>query len=405
MQSVERQELRGFDAYEVTLGDMLRGERATKGKSLLDVQRDLRIKAAYISAIENTDADVFPNPGFIAGYVRSYARYLELDPDEVYQQFCSGSGFGGVNSDLAGVRSKAEGRGKRARAGRPAGRAAMQDEVLKRSRLGSDNVAFDWNALEALSGLGSVAVLAALIAGLGYGGWFVLEELQRVRIAPVEQVPVVGAEATAIPLPEGPAAPGTDGTAAAEPALDIASLYAPQELSLPDFEPRDGPIAELDPERVGIYGAPERVATPAPGNPVANDMPVLPVAALTDADEMIAPLASPREVQVVAQQAAWVRVYLADGTVVFEKILDPGEAYTLPDELDAPLLRAGNSGAVFLLVGGETYGPLGDGPSVVKDVSLQVEAVRTEWPEVAADSAVSEALEEAVLQRSALTAD
>ena len=62
---------KGFDDFEVRLGDMMRGERATLGKSLLDVQRELRIKASYISAIENCDPDAFETPGFIAGYVRS----------------------------------------------------------------------------------------------------------------------------------------------------------------------------------------------------------------------------------------------------------------------------------------------------------------------------------------------
>ena len=38
---------------DVSLGDLLRGQRATLGKSLFDVQRDLRIKAIYIAAIEN----------------------------------------------------------------------------------------------------------------------------------------------------------------------------------------------------------------------------------------------------------------------------------------------------------------------------------------------------------------
>ena len=43
----------GFDDFDVRLGDLMRGERATMGKSLLDVQRDLKIKASYIAAIEN----------------------------------------------------------------------------------------------------------------------------------------------------------------------------------------------------------------------------------------------------------------------------------------------------------------------------------------------------------------
>ena len=60
-------ETKGFDAFDMRLGDMMRGERATMGKSLLDVQRELKIKAAYISAIENADPSAFDTPGFIAG--------------------------------------------------------------------------------------------------------------------------------------------------------------------------------------------------------------------------------------------------------------------------------------------------------------------------------------------------
>ncbi|HGG65003.1 MAG TPA: helix-turn-helix domain-containing protein, partial [Rhodobacteraceae bacterium] len=71
----------GFDAYDLRLGDIMRGERATLGKSLLDVQRELKIKATYVAAIENADPSAFESPSFIAGYVRSYARYLGMDPE------------------------------------------------------------------------------------------------------------------------------------------------------------------------------------------------------------------------------------------------------------------------------------------------------------------------------------
>ena len=88
----------GFDSYTLLLGEELRGERATFGKSLLQVQKDLKIKAAYISAIENCDLDAFPNKGFVAGYVRSYARYLNLNSEEVYERFCRESGFSSYDS-------------------------------------------------------------------------------------------------------------------------------------------------------------------------------------------------------------------------------------------------------------------------------------------------------------------
>ncbi|WP_407943311.1 helix-turn-helix domain-containing protein [Mangrovicoccus ximenensis] len=87
---------KGFDDYELVLGDILRGERATMGKSLLDVQRDIKVKASYIAAIEDGDLSAFETPGFIAGYVRSYGRYLGLDPELVYQAFCEQTGFSHV---------------------------------------------------------------------------------------------------------------------------------------------------------------------------------------------------------------------------------------------------------------------------------------------------------------------
>jgi cytoskeleton protein RodZ len=81
---------KGFDDFELKLGDTLRGERATLGN-------ELKIKAAYISAIENCDPLAFDTPGFVSGYVRSYARYLDLDPDEIFEKFCLESGFATVH--------------------------------------------------------------------------------------------------------------------------------------------------------------------------------------------------------------------------------------------------------------------------------------------------------------------
>ena len=44
-----------YDSFEISLGELLRGERATLGKSCSDVQKDLKIKAIYIKAIESCD--------------------------------------------------------------------------------------------------------------------------------------------------------------------------------------------------------------------------------------------------------------------------------------------------------------------------------------------------------------
>ncbi len=51
------------------------------------------------------------------------------------------------------------------------------------------------------------------------------------------------------------------------------------------------------------------------------------------------------QLEVLAVRPSWVRVQSADGTVLFEKILDAGERYTVPQLEEAPVLRAGNSGS------------------------------------------------------------
>ena len=102
----ETSELKGFDDFDIRLGDVMRGERATLGKSLLDIQRELKIKAAYIAAIENADPSAFETQGFVAGYVRSYARYLGLDPEWAFTRFCRESNFETLDGMASGASVK-----------------------------------------------------------------------------------------------------------------------------------------------------------------------------------------------------------------------------------------------------------------------------------------------------------
>ena len=79
--------------------------------------------------------------------------------------------------------------------------------------------------------------------------------------------------------------------------------------------------------------------------------------------------------ELLAARPAWVRVTLADGTVLLEKIMDAGERFTLPGLEEPPLLRTGNSGAIYFAVNGQTYGPAAPGPQVVKNIALSPEHV------------------------------
>ena len=360
--------LRGFDSFELKLGDIMRGERATMGKSLLDVQRELKIKATYIAAIENSDPTAFETKGFIAGYVRSYARYLELDPDWAFRTFCEESAFEGVGNNM-----EPQKRDKAPAAGSPRPKAKAQPDGL--ASLGGTRISLAPPPERRVLGqiqptaVASLAVLLMLIGGLGYGGWSVLQEIQRVELAPVDQAP--GVVATLNPLD---AAPPTDEVAGlTAPSADaLERLYRPRELDLPVMVARDGPIAALDPDTIGTFVPKTQIAAAPPQRSRAIHHPLdePPAEIVIGSDEVQVIVADIPEVEIFAVRPAWVRVSAQDGTVIFEKILDAGERYALPETEEPARLRAGNSGSVYFTVNGKHFGPAGSGTSIAKGVSL-----------------------------------
>lgn len=354
---------KSFDDYELRLGDMMRGERATLGKSLLDVQRELRIKASYIAAIENSDPSVFDTPGFIAGYVRSYARYLNMDPEVAFDTFCRESGFAVAH----GMSSEAS------------SRKVVAAPVTTSGGLGSGAFTAPTTPFApAASGvfsqiepraIGSLMVLVGLIAGIGYGGYSILKEVQQVQFAPVEQTPLVLADVD----PLQGAGSGAVGDASASDQTDIAAaaldrLYRPQALDVPVLVARDAPIATLNPGSLGNFAVPElpslafaEASLPA-GEPSGPAVPQV--------VEAVSP-----GVEMVAVRPSWVQVTSADGSVIFEAIMNAGDSFSVPLTEEAPKLRTGESGAIYFAVNGNHFGPVGGRGQVSKNVDLSVDGV------------------------------
>lgn len=379
--------MKGFDDFDLCLGDVLRGERATMGKSLLDVQRELKIKAGYISAIENADPTAFDTPGFVAGYVRSYARYLGLDPEWVFKAFCEESGFEVAHGMAPQASSRrpesAASLGVASKGGKGFGRDPFTEPSV--SYLPKGEAALAWIEPRAIL---SIAVLLALLSGIGYGGWAVLQEVQKVRLTPVNQTPEVLAELD--PMANLGSAEEFDSSGVSAAGGDrFDRLSRPEVLDLPVMTFRDGPIASIDPNTIGslaparsegFIGArvarPDNIPFATPGgestsvasvDPGLNGLEETPVQIVADADP---------SVSLFAVRPSWVRVRAADGTVIFEKILDAGERFDVPLTEEPPTLRAGNANSLYFGVGDQTYGPAGDGPQVVKDIVLSAENVR-----------------------------
>ncbi len=68
---------------KIDFGSSLRLAREKSGMSLTDVAENLLISVDIIKALENSQADVLPALAFTQGYIRSYARLLDVSAEEV----------------------------------------------------------------------------------------------------------------------------------------------------------------------------------------------------------------------------------------------------------------------------------------------------------------------------------
>lgn len=72
---------------EDEVGRRLKRAREAKGLSLADVARDLRIDARFLEAIEAEDFAPLSGSVYVKGYLRNYARRVDLDPETVIAAF------------------------------------------------------------------------------------------------------------------------------------------------------------------------------------------------------------------------------------------------------------------------------------------------------------------------------
>jgi len=66
-------------------GEILRNAREARGESVNDIARILKLSAQQLEAIENGRFDVLPGPTFVRGFLRNYARYLEIPSEPLLE--------------------------------------------------------------------------------------------------------------------------------------------------------------------------------------------------------------------------------------------------------------------------------------------------------------------------------
>ena len=409
----------GFDSYILRLGEELRGERATLGKSLLQVQKDLKIKAAYISAIENCDLDAFPNKGFVAGYVRSYARYLNLNPEEVYERFRTESGFSSIDSSR-----KFESTNKIKNKG-------LKDYSIETHLEWKPSYVGFQEYDNSILSKGYVFFLPFLLAifivfGISFGAWKVLIDIQKLKIVPADNLPIIMSEMN-LHSSEIVNENKINSFQLATKDFDNIKFEISENIKLasPKVSYRDGPIVDLRLEDIGVLGINSMKLDGA--LPYASvsvgvmkeevlaknfDYGVFPEFGELGSNEnkkftdikigMTGPLEEgvtsnkirqdilsgnqytfsvnkkdnvvgnrpETTLNIFAVNPSWIRIKDEESQVVVEKILKAGEVLEIKNNWFNGDLRAGNAKDLFFSLNGVTYGPVSDKRKVIKNFKI-----------------------------------
>jgi cytoskeleton protein RodZ len=69
------------------LGEVLRKQRKARGISLVEVSEHTKVGKRYLEALENGEYSLLPGESYIRGFLRAYAKYLELDDEALLRQY------------------------------------------------------------------------------------------------------------------------------------------------------------------------------------------------------------------------------------------------------------------------------------------------------------------------------
>lgn len=70
-----------------SVGMVLQQERERQGRTLKEVSAAINIKEDYLGALEKEQFDQIPGVVFVKGFLRTYARYLNLDGEMLVDEY------------------------------------------------------------------------------------------------------------------------------------------------------------------------------------------------------------------------------------------------------------------------------------------------------------------------------
>ena len=301
------------------LDQLLREAREQKGVSLEQVEEATCIRQKFLQALEEGDYGALPAETYVKGFLRTYAMYLELDPEEIIALY--------------------EGR-------EDEGKAALPQPGFFRP-MDISMAAPSWLTPDLVIGALLVVVL------LAFGSWATWHYLP-----PTIKSQLLAWRATATVTPS-PTATTSVVLPSATPTATPTPIPTATPTEMPTATPTEVPTATPTPlpTVAAVVVTPTSTPTSAPTSTPTS------VSTSTPTNTPTLRVAAGVEVELNIVEYAWLRV-IVDGEEVFVGSLEAGVTQTWRGR-ESVVLRCGNAGGVEATVNGEPLGLLGERGQVV----------------------------------------
>jgi len=358
-------------AVNAGVGATLRAAREGMGKALPECAKLLRIRQAFLEALEEGRHRDLPGGTYAAGFLRTYAEFLGLDSEEMVRRFRE-EGAGGFKNrtELTFPSPVSEGR---------------------------------------IPG-GAVIFLGLILAAVAYGGWYLLSSAETKVTEMVPPLPdrlagVLNRQAslTGETKPAADAAkPGEEKAreevvpppeteeekpAAAPSALQPQTAAAPEpiktELAKAEASKVESPKVEVpktEPAKVEPPKVEAPKTEPAKVEPPKVEAPKTEVAAaassVPDGKIYGTEYADSRVVLKATGDDCWIQVREVDGSLLMSRLLRRGDSFRVPNRSGLNLM-VGNAGSLEVSVDGRKVPALGAAGQVRRDIRLDPDKLAT----------------------------
>jgi len=306
------------DAPLETVGQDLRAARLRRGDDLATVSRALKIRKDHLEALEEDRFEALPGKAYAVGFIRSYSDYLGLDPMQCVERF----------------------------KGEIAGRTDVQPTIGPPPDAETVRLPQGWLVI----GL----VVFVLIV---YGVYYVSRSADTLLRQPV----------SAVPARIAPPPPSTIVSNAPKPVAAAPITAPPPAAQTQSASPAAPPSGTLATRAPPPSAAPAAPAAALPGTSVQPGAP-LPNGRAYNGQNHSA------RVVLRAHSATRILVQAADGTVVFNRLLQPGDSYLVPNKVGLSLTTP-DGGALGVELDGQPMGFAAPGNHLTEGLSLDPQAI------------------------------